>query len=108
MAEGLVQVPIDSSGKRIEALAVTVPEGTVVTNSDGTTTTLTASTVFYRQVVAIGDPSDASFAAVRGDSGRGALNVEDKNVATLEAIEKHLEKIVFLLSGALGVDATDQ
>lgn len=56
--EGFVQVAVDSTGKRIANFAVTLPAGTVVTNADGSTTTLAVDTPVFLQRVVIGDPSD--------------------------------------------------
>lgn len=100
--EGFVQVPADSSGRRVEALAVTVPAGTVVTDYAGTKSTLTSDTVLFRQVTAIGDPSSpGSFASVSGEVGRGALWVNDENAAVLDRIDHTLTDIKYLLAAAL-------
>lgn len=105
-AEGLVQVPTDGVGKRIEATAITIPAGTVITNGDGTLTTLASDTVVYRQVVAIGDPDyPGLFAEVSGEAGRGRLKVTDEGIELLQSMNEKLTMLVTLLSMALGTDA---
>lgn len=55
-AKGFVKGPPDiGGGKSISNLAVVVPAGTVVTNSDGSVSTLTADATFYIQKVALSD-----------------------------------------------------
>lgn len=104
-AEGYVQVPADSAGRRVESLAVTIPAGTVVTGADGTLTTLTADTVLFRQVTVIGDPNAKGvYAAVRGEDDRGALAVDGPSFQLLEKIERQLRSIHFLLATALELD----
>lgn len=53
---GFVQGPPDiGTGKRIANLTVTLPAGTPVINSDGSTTTLATDAVVYIQKVALAD-----------------------------------------------------
>jgi GTPase involved in cell partitioning and DNA repair len=80
-APGFVQVATDGSGKRVDNVAVTLPSGTVVTNADGTTTTLTADTVVYRQGVHLVDPDDVNARQnIGGENGRGAAGTHDRSV----------------------------
>jgi hypothetical protein len=101
-AESYVQVATDGPGKRVDAYAVTLPAGSIVTNADGTTTTLTADTVVYRQGVAIADPScPGPVARVTGEAGRGAVGARDGDLlgelasmhVTLRAIHELLLEI---------------
>jgi hypothetical protein len=64
---GYIQVPTDSTGKKIASIAVTLVPGTVVINQDGTQTTLVANTVVYAQaMVPHGLVSDAPEAVLDG------------------------------------------
>lgn len=101
-AEGYVQVAADGAGKKIDAAAVTVPLGTVITASDGTTSTLTSDTVYYRQSVVLGDPErSGALAGIEGETGRGQLRVGNADTATLESIDKTLQEIRDMLLMAL-------
>jgi hypothetical protein len=98
MAEGYIQVPTDGSGKKVDVNAVFVPAGTVITNSDGTTTTLSVDAIYYRQVTAIGDGSAFGLvASVRGEAGKASLEISSDALRVLERIDQHLEEIHDLL-----------
>lgn len=96
---GFVQGPPDiSTGKRISSASVTLPAGTVVTNYDGTTTTLLVDTVVYLQRVVFSDPETLTSAAVSGESGRGKIGVEASgDEQRLASIDESLKEILALL-----------
>lgn len=96
---GTIQGPPDiSTGKRISNAVVMLPAGTVLTNADGTTTTLAADTPAYLQRVVIGDVETLASASVSGEAGRGALGVELASGETrLESIDATLREILNLL-----------
>lgn len=100
---GFVQGPPDvGTGKRIGNAVVTLPAGTVVTNYDGTSTTLSVDTQVYLQKVVLADPETLASASVSGESGRGAVGVElDSSEQRLESIDASLKEIIFLLHGEL-------
>ena len=97
MSDGFVQVAPDSSGKRIHNAVVILPAGTVVTNADGTTTTLASDTPVFRQIVVIGDPSTLQQAKVGGESGKGYVLVDA--AAFNELLEKMDEMIEIMKLG---------
>lgn len=94
-ARSYIQPPADTGvGKKVEALAVTVPAGTQLTAADGTVTTLTADATYFRQVAVIGDPtSPTQFAGVDGEAGRGALRADQDMLLALHAIIEELRNI---------------
>lgn len=103
MAEGYAQIAPDSTGKLIDLSAIVFPAGTVFRAADGTLSTLTADTTYYRQNIVIADPSNPSaLAAVSGgEADRGALNVENRSIAILESIDETLQEIASYLKMAL-------
>lgn len=102
---GFVQGPPDvSTGKRIGNSVVTLPAGTVVTNYDGTTTTLSVDTQVYLQRVVLADPETLASASVSGETGRGALAVElEASEQRFSSIDKTLKDILDLLKMAMEV-----
>jgi|SRR6266853_671625 len=74
MAEGFVQIAADGIGKQLDNDVVTVPAGSVITNSDGTQTVLAAPAYYYRERIVTSDPNDprgvASVTGVQGPSGQ--------------------------------------
>jgi|SRR5262245_33217620 len=70
MTQGLVNVPDLAVGRPIDNDAVTIPAGTVLRNSDGTTTTLSSPAVYFRQRVVNADPTNpVGLASVTGGIG---------------------------------------
>lgn len=96
---GFAQGPPDvSTGKRISNAVVTLPSGTVVTNYDGTTTTLSVDTQVYLQRVVLADPETLASASVSGEAGRGKLGVQfDNNEQRLQSIDASLQEILNIL-----------
>lgn len=102
MSEGFLQVPVDGAGKKVEAIAVIIPKGTIITASDGTTSELAADTVYYRQVMSIGDPSASGvMAEVKGHAGQGALAVSAMQLDMLEKIHDLLGELKFIFVSAI-------
>lgn len=93
--QGYVQVATDSTGKRIDNVAITVPSGTFVTSGDGTVSPLTSDVIVFRQSTTIGDPENLSQRAnVTGEVGRGTILVESRQ---LDEISKTLSEILEFL-----------
>lgn len=93
MADGFVQVAPDSTGKSVDNAAIKVPAGTVITGSDGTTTTLSADATYYRQRVVIGDPERGSGVNVRGEVDRGTMLIDADVISELKSINETLDEI---------------
>lgn len=92
--QGTVGALDATSGKRISNLVITLPAGTILTNADGTTTTLASDTPAFLQRVVLGDPEmPLSNARVR----RQKLQVEDVTLQVLERMSTTLEEINFKL-----------
>jgi hypothetical protein len=92
---GTVQGPGDiGTGKRIGNAVVTLPAGTVLTNADGTTTTLASDTPVFLQRVVLGDPLTLQSAEVRD----AKLQVRDSALDVLERIAETLEEIQLKIS----------
>jgi hypothetical protein len=96
-----IQIPPDSTGKFVLNVPITVPAGTVLTNLDGSTTTLTVDTIFYCQQVGIVDPSNplGRVAVVNGAPDTAAYGA----VVRLPAGQPDLSDIKTLLSQILAV-----
>jgi hypothetical protein len=101
VTDSYVQVLPDGAGKKVEATPVTIPAGTVITASDGSTTTLSADATYFRQVVALGGSDFGALARVSGEADRGHLIVSGDALAHLEAIHETLVEIRTLLTMAL-------
>jgi len=91
---GVVQGPADSSGKRISNVVVVLPAGTVLTNADGSTTTLNADTPVFVQRVTLSDPQTLQSTEVHD----GKLQVEDRYLHLLGRIAETLDEIKFCIS----------
>lgn len=100
---GTIQGPQDiGTGKRIGNAVVTLPAGTVLTNADGTITTLANDTPVFLQRVVIGDSETLASASVSGESGRGAMAIRlDGDAGKLASIEETLKRIEDLLEMTL-------
>jgi hypothetical protein len=89
-----VTVPSLSSGPGVSNFAVTLPAGTAVTASDGTTSVLAADTVVYVQRVALSDPADPDEAAgVR--RGRLLVDADDDPLIVLLKRQTELLELIF-------------
>lgn len=100
MADGFVQVATDGSGKSVDNAAITIPAGTQITGSDGTKTTLAADAIYYRQRVVISDPENraAGGVSVRGETGQGALTIDDEVISQLKLLNETLLEIKLFLA----------
>jgi len=70
--QGFIQLYPDgnATGKQLDSDVVQLPAGTIITNLDGTTTTLTAPAYYYRERVVNADPVDPlGLATVTNDRG---------------------------------------
>jgi hypothetical protein len=84
MTDGVIQVPVDSTGKKIDTSEITRTDS--------------AATVVERQRMVIGDDSSpAAMAEVRDQK----LQTEDAQLGVLNSIDEKLGRIVFLLEAAL-------
>lgn len=93
-SQGTVGALDATSGKRISNAVVMLPAGTVLTNADGTTTTLSVDTPVFLQRVVIGDPLTLQGAEVRGSR----LQVQDRALDVLERIAETMEAILLKIS----------
>lgn len=92
--QGTVGALDATSGKRISNAVVMLPAGTVLTNADGTTTTLAVDTPVFLQRIVLSDPLTAQGAEVRS----AKLQVQDSALDTLERIAGTLEEILLKIS----------
>lgn len=100
--ESYTQVAVDGAGRKIESLPITVPAGTVVTDSSGVRTELSADITVFRQGMVIASPTNAGqFVDVNGEEGRGAIAITGGDLAVLNHISDVLTEIHELLTLAL-------
>lgn len=98
MSEGAVQLPPDSTGKRVDLVPVTIAAGTTVVDADGVQSTLAADLTYFRQVAVIGDPeSPGSVASVHGERGLGAILADNAAFGLLSSIDQTLRSIETIL-----------
>lgn len=95
---GTIQGPGDiGTGKRIGNAVVTLPAGTVLTNADGTTTTLAADTPVFLQRVVLADSTTLMSAEVRD----AKLQVQDSTLQVLEHMAETLDEISLRISSVV-------
>jgi hypothetical protein len=107
MAEGFVQVAVDGAGKQIDNDVITVPAGTIITDTAGVQTVLAAPAWYYRQRTVHADPTDplGVGAVVRTSPGAGTygqVTREAPGSPDLEDIKQILRDTQDMLAQVFG------
>jgi hypothetical protein len=86
------RVAADGVGRRIAAIPITLPAGSIVLDADGAQSTLATDVVGFVQITGIGD-AEGRVVTVRGESGSTQLAVGGGEIALLASIDKTLSYI---------------